>query len=112
MSYSYAQILSSPPVADAGIRETLRALLYARLNVDLPGHRLKLPPASLRHAFNRVRRFLEFVHAELGAVDLARVDQALLDACVSHLRTDRNRSAVIIGQLLEPGGVTSRLEIR
>lgn len=89
-------------VADAGICDTLRALLYARLNVDLPGHRLKLPPASLRQAFNRVRRFLEFVHAELGAVDLARVDQALLDSYVRHLRTDRNRSAVIISQLLEP----------
>lgn len=89
-------------VADAGVRETLRALLYARLNVDLQGHRMKLPPASLRQAFNRVRRFLEFVHSKTGAVDLGRVEQSLLDAYARQLQSDRNRSAVVVGQLLEP----------
>lgn len=89
-------------VADTGVREALRAFLYARLNVDLPGHRMKLPPASVRQAFNRVRRFLEFVRATLGAVDLGRVDQPLLDNYARHLRADRRGSAVSASHLLEP----------
>ena len=88
-------------IDDAGMREGLRAFLYARLNVDLPGHRLKLSPGSVRQAFNRARRFFAFVRARLGAVNLARVDQDLLDAYARHLRADRRRSAAQIGHLLE-----------
>ena len=88
-------------VEDIGIREAIRELLYARLNVDLPGHRKKLPPAGVRQIFNRARRFFEFVRAELGAVDLSRVDQQLLDRYARHLQTDCSRRPVIVGHLLE-----------
>ena len=88
-------------VEDIGTREAIRELLYARLNVDLPGHRKKLPPACVRQIFNRARRFFEFVQVELGAVDLSRVDQQLLDRYARHLQTGCSRRPVIVGHLLE-----------
>lgn len=88
-------------VEDTSVREALRELLYARLNVDLPGHRKILPPASVRQAFNRARRFFDFVRDELGVVDLHRVDQPLLDRYARHLSADCARRPVIVAQLLE-----------
>ncbi|MBB4429884.1 hypothetical protein GGD66_008489 [Bradyrhizobium sp. CIR48] len=88
-------------VEDIGTREAIRELLYARLNVDLPGHRKKLPPACVRQIFNRARRFFEFVRGELGAVDLSRIDQQLLDRYARHLQTGCSRRPVIVGHLLE-----------
>jgi hypothetical protein len=88
-------------VEDMSVREALRELLYARLNVDMPGHRKRLPPGSVRQAFNRGRRFFDFVRDELGVVDLHRVDQPLLDRYARHLRADRARRPVIVAQLLE-----------
>lgn len=88
-------------IEDIGTRKAIRELLYARLNVDLPGHRKKLPPACVRQIFNRARRFFEFVRGELGAVDLSRVDQQLLDHYARHLQTDCSRRPVIVGHLLE-----------
>ncbi len=89
------------PIDDAGVREALRAFLYARLNVGLPGHRPVLPPASVRQVFNRTRRFFDFVQAQLGVVELRRVDQVLLDGYARQLKSDRRRSAAAVGQLLE-----------
>ena len=88
-------------IEDAEVREAVRAFLYARLNVELPGHRQRLPPASVRGIFNRARRFFEFVRARTGALDLAQIDQRLLDAYAQHLKADRGRSAPQIGHLLE-----------
>ncbi|PZR83282.1 MAG: integrase [Stutzerimonas stutzeri] len=88
-------------VEDWGVREALREFLYARLNVDLPGHRKILPPGSVRQIFNRARRFFDFVRDELGGVDLHRVDQPLLDRYARHLKADRARRPVIVTQLLE-----------
>ncbi|ABS65787.1 hypothetical protein [Xanthobacter sediminis] len=88
-------------VEDVGVREALRELLYARLNVDLPGHRKILPPGSVRQMFNRARRFFDFVRDELGVVDLHRVDQSLLDRYARHLRDDRTRRPIIVAHLLE-----------
>ena len=88
-------------VEDIGTREAIRELLYARLNVDLPGHRKKLPPVCVRQIFNRARRFFEFVRGELSAVDLSRIDQQLLDRYARHLQTGCSRRPVIVGHLLE-----------
>ena len=88
-------------VEDVSVREALRELLYARLNVDLPGHRKFLSPGSVRQVFNRARRFFEFVRDELGVVDLHRVDQPLLDRYARHLKADRARRPVIVTHLLE-----------
>lgn len=78
----------------------LREYLYARLNIDLPGHRPRLPPSSVRQAFNRARRFFAFVQSELGNCDFGRIDQNLLDRYAKALR-DGHRRPVVIAQLLE-----------
>ena len=88
-------------VDDAGVREAVREFLYARLNIDIPGYRKMLPPASVRQVFNRARRFFEFVHRELGVVDLKRIGQSHLDRYAHFLMADRNRRPIIIAQLLE-----------
>lgn len=88
-------------VEDTSVREALRELLYSRLNVDIPGHRKILPPGSVRQAFNRARRFFDFVRDELGVVELHRVDQPLLDRYARHLRADCACRPVIVAQLLE-----------
>jgi hypothetical protein len=87
-------------IADPAIAEVMRAYLYARLNVDLPGHRPRLPPASVRQAFNRARRFFEFVKAEIGACDIARVDHRLIDRYAKALRS-RGLRPIIAAQFLE-----------
>ena len=59
------------------MREGLREFLYARLNVDLPGLRMRLPPVSIRQALQPRAPFLRVrPRHDLGAVNLARVDQA------------------------------------
>lgn len=88
-------------VEDEGVREALREFLYARLNVDLPGHRKILSPGSVRQIYNRARRFFDFVRNELGVVDLHRVDQSFLDRYARHLREERSCRPIIVAQLLE-----------
>jgi hypothetical protein len=88
-------------IANPGLQRTLREFLYARLNFDVAGHRTRLPPASLRQLFNRIRRFLEFVTRSQGACNLATVDQGLLDAYRNHLIADPQRRAVQVAHLLE-----------
>lgn len=85
----------------ADVQAAMRAYLYARLNVDLPGYRTKLPPACIRQVFNRARRFFAFARERLGRLDVSRIDQALVDAYARHLRDDPARRPVIVGHLLE-----------
>lgn len=87
-------------VADPMIAAALREYLYTRLNVERPGHRPVLPPASVRSAFNRARRFFAFVAATLGRCELGRVDQALVDRYAKALRSAGLRT-IAVAQLLE-----------
>lgn len=66
-------------IDDPFIAEALREFLHARLNTDHSGHRQPLEPAAVRGEANRALRFFDFVKAELGCFDLARVDQSFLD---------------------------------
>jgi hypothetical protein len=88
-------------IMEESVERTLREFLYARLNFDIPGHRNRLPPASIREAFTRTRRFLEFVVAKNGACDLGQVDQATLDAYRNHLASDPRRRSIKVAHLLE-----------
>ncbi|HCK83488.1 MAG TPA: integrase [Hyphomonadaceae bacterium] len=88
-------------IDDARLVRTLKEFLYARLNVDLPGARLRLPPSMLRAYFNRIRRFLDFVVERLGCCDLSRVDQPLVDAYFANLRQGASRSRKQIAHLLQ-----------
>src|SRR5437660_1505268 len=42
-------------ITEANAERVLREFLYARLNFDIPGHRGRLPPASIRHLFDQTR---------------------------------------------------------
>jgi hypothetical protein len=88
-------------ITEASVERTLREFLYARLNFDIPGHRSRLPPTSVRQLFNRTRRFLEFIAARNGVCDLGQVDQATLDAYRNHLTADPQRRSVQVAHLLE-----------
>ena len=88
-------------IEDPSVVRVLREFLYARLNFDIPGHRTRLPPGSIRQLFNRTRRFLEFVAVNNGNCNLAHVDQALLDAYRNHLTDDPQRRSVQVAHLLE-----------
>ncbi len=88
-------------IEDESVARTLREFLYARLNFDIPGHRTRLPPGSVRQLFNRARRFLEFVAARKGTCHLPSVDQATLDAYRNHLTADPQRRSVQVAHLLE-----------
>ena len=79
---------------------TLKAFLYLRLNHQAAGLRRPCPPAGLSLLFTYARRFLVFVSKELGACDLAQVDQSLLDAYLAHLKSAR-RARDQIAQHLE-----------
>src|SRR3546814_14841404 len=48
----------------ADVQAAMRAYLYARLNVDLPGYGAKPPPPSIRQAFHRPRPFSPFPRPE------------------------------------------------
>jgi hypothetical protein len=87
-------------VGDPAIARALRAYLYARLNVNLPGYRPRLPPPSVRQAFNRARRFFEYVKEETGVFDVKRVDRRLLDRYAKALLS-RGLRPVVAAQLLE-----------
>jgi hypothetical protein len=88
-------------ITEVSVERTLREFLYARLNYDIPGHRNRLPPASIRQLFNRTRRFLEFVAGRGGGCDLRQVDQATLDAYRNYLTADPQRRSIQVAQLLE-----------
>ena len=85
----------------ADMQAAMRAYLYARLNVDLPGYAPKLPPTCIRHAFDRARRFFAFVRLKLKRLDLARIDPALVDAYARHLRDDLALLPEVVGQHLQ-----------
>ena len=88
-------------IDNPSVARTLREFLYARLNFDIPGARMRLPPGSIRQLFNRTRRFLEFVAGRNGSCDLVRTDQSLLDAYRNHLTADPQRRPIQIANLLE-----------
>lgn len=85
----------------ADMQATMRAYLYVRLNVDLPAYAPKLPPADIRRAFHHARRFFAFVRMKLERLDLARIDQALVDSYARHLRDDFALRPEVVGQHLQ-----------
>lgn len=85
-------------VDDPQIDEALRDYLYVRLNIDLPGYRMRATPVNVRRLFRSARSFFDFVKAAHGVFDLCRVDQTLLDDFSRFLR--RGRRPIIVMQLL------------
>lgn len=89
-------------LSDHALATTMRAYLYARLNVRMPGWVSPLAPAGIRQAFNHIRPFFEFVRDELGAVDLAGIDQPLLDRYAKTVMDSKRRQPAANALLLKP----------
>jgi hypothetical protein len=89
-------------LSDPTLATMMRAYLYARLNVHLPGWAPQLPPASIRQAFNHVRPLFEFVLERRGAVDLTTLDQALLNRYAKLVTASTSRQPAVNALLLKP----------
>ena len=88
-------------LVDPVMADTMRAYLHARLNVRIPGWSNPLPPASIRQAFNNIRPFFEFVLDELGVLNLALVNQALLDRYAKAVIASKQRQPAANALLLK-----------
>ncbi|MCA2007108.1 integrase [Tritonibacter mobilis] len=89
-------------LSDPTMAAMMRAYLHARLNIRIPGWAPLLPPASIRQAFNHIRPFLQFIHDEVGSVNLAGVDQALLDRYAKTVMKSKTRQPAANALLLKP----------
>lgn len=89
-------------LSDPAMEAMMRALLYARLNIHLPGWAPELPPASIRKAFNHVRLFFEFVLKQLGALDLTALHQSHLDLYAKTITTSTTRQPAVNAMMLKP----------
>ena len=89
-------------LSDPAIATMMRAYLYARLNVHLPGWAPPLPPTSVRQAFNHIRPFCEFVLGELGTLDLPALDQSHLDLYAKKITVSKTRQPAVNALLLKP----------
>ncbi|MBN7784095.1 hypothetical protein JYP51_04140 [Ponticoccus gilvus] len=87
---------------DPALAAVMRAYLHARLNIRIPGWAPLLPPANIRQAFNHIRPFFQFVYDKVGAVDLAQVDQGLLDGYAKTVMKSKARQPAANALLLKP----------
>lgn len=89
-------------LSDPAMGAMMRAYLFARLNVRLPGWAPPLPPASIRQAFNHIRPFLEFVLEQIDRLDLAQLHQSHLDLYARKVTTSKARQPAADALLLKP----------
>lgn len=83
------------------VQATMRAYLYARLNIDIPSTRSKLPPASIRNAFYHARSFFRFTRERLGFLDIRRIDQPLIDEYARQFQVGSKRSPASVSKFLQ-----------
>lgn len=86
---------------DPATRLLGKEFMYARLHERLPGSRSCLAATAAKNTLLMFRRFIVFIAAGTGRVDLADVDQALLDGYLAALRAGGRRTAPAIAHLLE-----------
>ena len=98
----YDRTVRFDELPDLAMAVAMREYLYARLNIHIPGWAAPLPPANIRQAFNLIRPFFEFVLAELGAINIAGVNQALLDRYAKTVMSSRARQPAYNALLLKP----------
>lgn len=98
----YNRTVRFDELPDPAMAAAMREYLYARLNINIPGWARPLPPANIREAFNLIRQFFEFVLDELGATNIAGVDQALLDRYAKTVMSSKARQPAANALLLKP----------
>lgn len=84
-------------IADPALRRLAKEYMLARLQAPLRSYRGPCGPSTAKGTLLFLRHFGEFLHDRIGSVELARVDQQVLDAYLAHLgetaHVHRNRSA-------------------
>jgi hypothetical protein len=82
-------------------RLTAKEFLWARLNEPSPcPTQARMAPTCARSALADLTKFMAFVCGYLGVFALHQVDQTLLDAYLSELRAERNRTRERVAHLL------------
>jgi hypothetical protein len=82
-------------------RLTAKEFLWARLNEPSPcPTQARMAPTCARAALADLTKFMAFVCDYLGVFAVHQVDQTLLDAYLSELRAEQNRTAERIAHLL------------
>ena len=71
-------------IADPVTRRLAKEYVLARLRIHVPGYRAPCGASSAICLLRYIQHFAAFLHSRIGAVDLGRVDQALLDAYLVH----------------------------
>ncbi|MGQ3030946.1 MAG: hypothetical protein ACT60Q_21635, partial [Ferrovibrionaceae bacterium] len=79
-------------IADPVTRRLAKEYVIARLRIHVPGYRAPCGATSAIRLLRYVQHFVAFLRAQTGAVDLGRVDQALLDAYLVHARDGGRRT--------------------
>lgn len=79
-------------IADLATRRLAKEYVVARLRIHVPGYRAPCGATSAIRLLRYVQHFAAFLRAQTGAVDLGRVDQALLDAYLVHARDGGQRT--------------------
>jgi len=71
-------------IADPVTRRLAKEYVLARLRIHVPGYRAPCGASSAIRLLRYIQHFAAFLRSRIGAVDLGRVDQALLDAYLVH----------------------------
>jgi hypothetical protein len=79
-------------IADPVTRRLAKEYVLARLRIHVPGYRAPCGASSAIRLLRYIQHFAAFLHSRIGAVDLGRVDQALLDAHLVHARDGGRRT--------------------
>ena len=79
-------------IADPATRRLAKEYVIARLRIHVPGYRAPCGATSAIRLLRYIQHFAAFLRAQLGAVDLGRVEQGLLDAYLVHARDSGQRT--------------------
>jgi len=79
-------------ISDPVTRRLAKEYVIARLRIHVPGYRAPCGATSAIRLLRYVQHFAAFLIARIGAVDLSRIDQALLNAYLIHARDGGRRT--------------------
>ena len=79
-------------IADPVTQRLAKEYVIARLRIHVPGYRAPCGATSAIRLLRYIQHFAAFLSTRIGAVDLSRIDQALLDAYLVHARDGGRRT--------------------
>ncbi|MER8785510.1 hypothetical protein NKI72_20815 [Mesorhizobium sp. M0437] len=79
-------------ITDPVTRRLAKEYVIARLRIHVPGYRAPCGATSAIRLLHYVQHFAAFLIARIGAVDLSRIHQALLNAYLIHARDSGRRT--------------------